>query len=81
MRALKAFVIGMGILLTLGVVVVVVAIIERAGEVGGPAPAAAPARASSPAPVAAPPSFDKGALILPAGAEIIDMVAEGETAR
>ncbi len=74
MRALKAFVIGMAILLTVGVVVVVVAIVQRAGEVGGPAPATA----SSPAPVAALPGFDKARLVLPAGAEIVDMVAEGE---
>lgn len=74
MRALKAFVIGMAILLTLGVVVVVVAIVQRAGETGGPAPASASAQA----PVTALPSFDKGRIVLPAGAEIVDMVAEGE---
>lgn len=74
MRALKAFVIGMAILLTLGMVVVVVTIVQRADEVGAPAPATA----SSPTPVAALSSFDKSRIVLPAGAEIVDMVAEGE---
>lgn len=72
MRALKAFVIGMAILLSVGVVVVVVAIVQRAGDVGAPAPVSAPASVGS--------SSDFGAtrLALPAGAEIVDMVAEGE---
>ena len=70
MRALKAFVIGMAILLSVGVVVVVVAIVQRAGDVGVPAP--------EPVAASALPSFDKSRLVLPAGAEIVDMVAEGE---
>jgi hypothetical protein len=70
MRALKAFVIGMAVLLSIGVTVVVVAIIQRAQDVGEPAPDATPEVSL--------PAFDTSRLTLPAGSEIVDMVAEGD---
>ncbi len=66
MRGLKALVIGMGILLVGGLVVLVVAAVQQAGNLSpAPVPASAPTSAS--APVEA-----KTAVELPAGAEIVE---------
>ena len=59
MRALKGLVIGMGVLIVIGLVVVVVALIERADglDVGAPAQSAAsPAQGASPAQSATSPA-------------------------
>ncbi len=62
MRALKAAVIGMGILILIGFVVVVVAVIQRAGGDGDGG--AAPIQTASPA------VFGDVRITLPAGAEV-----------
>ena len=49
MRALKALVIGMGVLIVIGVVVLVYAIIERAGKTDAPETMAAPSQIDLPA--------------------------------
>lgn len=69
-RGLKALVIGMGVLIVVGVIGLAVAIYQR-GQVlseRGTEPASAPASTS----------FGVRRLALPAGAEIIETVADGD---
>lgn len=62
MHALKALVIGMGVLIVAGVIVIVVTIANRAGELGE-----TEAR-----------SFGTAGLGLPAGTEIVSVVGAGD---
>ena len=71
MNALKAVVIVMGILIVVGAAVVVVTIINRLGT-----PAEETAPPASVAPAAAPRAFGSRDLDLPAGARIVETVAD-----
>jgi hypothetical protein len=77
MRALKALVIVMGVLLVGGTVLLVGVILSRLG--GKTASVPAPA-ASSPAPAKASPpvSFGAATLTIPAGATVAETVAAGD---
>lgn len=61
MRALKALVIGMGVLIVAGVVVIVVTMVNRAGQLGSPSSD----------------SFGEASLDLPAGTEIVSIEGTG----
>ncbi len=65
MRALKALVIGMGILILIGFAAVVVAVIQRAGDSGGADPAAVRSGAT------AQRAFGDVRVSLPPGAQVI----------
>ena len=74
MRALKAFVIVMAVLILAGVAIVIVTIVERSqrmAETGAESPL-------SSAPLGAPRGFDESRVKLPDGSRIVEMTAEGE---
>lgn len=71
MRALKALVIGMGILILIGFAAVVMAMIERAGEGGGDGPSSV--RSGVPAERV----FGDLRVKLPPGAQVIGTSADG----
>ena len=64
MRALKALVIGMAVLIFAGVVVLIVGIVDKAGELDGQSPADAVV-------------FDPQAIALPAGASVQETRIDG----
>lgn len=64
MRALKGLVIGMGVLIVIGLVVVVIALIERAGDLDDGAPAQSAASKIKHA-------FGDVAVTLPPGAKVV----------
>ncbi len=71
MRALKALVIGMGILILIGFAAVVMAVIQRAGDGGGENPAAVRSGAATER------AFGDVRVSLPPGAQVIGTSADG----
>jgi hypothetical protein len=71
MRALKALVIGMGVLIAAGLGVVVFAIVDRLGEPKPQTPPAAQAKQAN-APVAPKKTVRDLRIVLPPGAEIVE---------
>ncbi|MGB0630802.1 MAG: hypothetical protein ACPGRZ_08905 [Alphaproteobacteria bacterium] len=65
MRALKALVIGMAVLIFAGVVVLIIGIVDKAGKLDGETPAAAVA-------------FDAQEIPLPAGATVQETRLDGD---
>ena len=79
-RALKAFVIGMAIVILAGVMIVVVTIAKRGRELAvrsAPESAVESSEGESSAAVA-PRGFDRARLELPEGSRVVEMVTEDE---
>ncbi len=74
MRALKAFVIVMAIVMVAGIAVVVVTIVDRSREMAE----RGAVEAALPAPADGPRGFDRGRVAIPEGGRIVEMIAEGE---
>ncbi|MEE8544486.1 MAG: hypothetical protein V3T29_01600 [Alphaproteobacteria bacterium] len=74
-RTLKAFVIGMAIVILAGVTIVGVTIVKRGGEL---AARSAPEPTAESSEGAAPRGFDHARLELPEGSRVVEMVTEDE---